>query len=138
MLPFFDALLDAFFIAYSFYRGAVGHGAVPFQLFDILPELVLQFFGNLHHPVYDAEQVNYALLVTVAFVKQFCEPPFCRKPLAVVAFGLSGEQVGGSYQGKRVVIREQRFGLWFVVQQFDCGKFQARLPRCARDDGVGR
>ncbi len=39
--PLLHALLYAFFDADSFYRGDVGHGAVPFQLYDVLPELVL-------------------------------------------------------------------------------------------------
>ncbi len=89
---------------------------VPFQLFDVLPELILQFFRDLHHPVYDAEQVDDSLFVPVAFVEQFGQPPFCRKPLAVVAFGLSGEEVGCGDQGEGVGVGEQRFGLWFVVE----------------------
>jgi len=38
----------------------------------------------------------------LGIVKQFGQPPFFRKPLAVVAFGLLGEQVGGGDQGEGV------------------------------------
>jgi hypothetical protein len=36
--------------------------------------------------------------------------------LAVVAFGLSGEEVGCGDQGEGVGVGEQRFGLWLVVE----------------------
>ena len=59
-----------------------------------------QFFANLHQPVYDAFQVDDASIVPVAFEVLFDQPSFCRKPLPVVVFGLPGEQVNGSDQGK--------------------------------------
>jgi hypothetical protein len=75
-------LPQAIFPADEFYRSDVGHVSFPLQLTDVLPELLLR--RDLQHPVQDDERVDDALLVLIAFVKQFGQPPFCGKPLLVV------------------------------------------------------
>jgi hypothetical protein len=79
----------------------------------------------LHHPVDDTEQIDNTLFAPVALVEQFGQPPFCRKSLPVVAFGLSGKQVSRCDQGEGVGDGEQGFDLGLVVEQIDDGEAYA-------------
>jgi len=65
------------------------------------------------------------LFAPVALVEQFGQPPFCRKSLPVVAFGLSGKQVSRCDQGEGVGDGEQGFDLGLVVEQIDDGEAYA-------------
>jgi hypothetical protein len=54
-------LLDAAFGGTAFDAGDVGHFALSFNLFDILPQLIFQAFRQAHHPVEHGKEVEDAL-----------------------------------------------------------------------------
>jgi len=116
-LPLRHPLLAPLLDGQALHAGDVFHLGLPFDVFDILPDLVLHLLGQSGHPVDDGEQVDDALAFPALPVEQSHQLALGGEAAAEVTAGSQGAQVRRRHQGEAVGLALECRQMRLEVQQ---------------------